>query len=64
MDRVPDSLAEATLVYGNRDECYERLCKMRDAGYTEAILEPYWIEKERLLEGVDLAGQIRSLFAG
>jgi hypothetical protein len=37
---------------------------MRDAGCTEAILEPYWIEKERLLEGVDLAGRIRSLFAG
>jgi hypothetical protein len=36
---------------------------MRDAGCAEAILEPYWIEKERLLEGIDVAGQIKLLLS-
>jgi len=61
MSRVPDRLAEATLVYGERTQCYEKLSRMREAGCMEAILEPYWIEKERLTEGIDVAGQIRSL---
>lgn len=63
-DKVLDSLAEETLVYGSASQCYERLTTMRDAGCDEIILEPYWIEKERILEGVDLAGRIKSLFAG
>lgn len=61
--RVPDRLAEATLVYGSVGECHERLGKMKDAGCTEVILEPYWIEKERILEGVDLAGKIKLRFS-
>ncbi len=63
VNKVPDKLADATLVYGSRDQCYEKLSRMRDAGCVEVILEPYWIEKERVLEGVDLAGQIKLLFA-
>lgn len=62
--KVSDQLAEDTLVYGSKTRCYEKLSKLRDAGCTEGILEPYWIEKERLLEGVDLAGQIKTLFSG
>ncbi len=73
-DNVTESLAEATLVYGTLDQCYERLCKMRDAGCEEAILEPYWIGSQndpnaepnwvgRVLEGVDMAGRIKSMFA-
>ncbi len=72
-DKVPDSLAEATLVYGTVEECYERLNRMKDAGCEEAILEPYWIGEQsdpnaepnwvgRVLEGVDKAGQIKSMF--
>lgn len=63
-DKVPDPLAEATLICGSASRCYEELAKMREAGCAEAILEPYWIEKERLLEGVDLAGRVRSMFVG
>jgi phthiodiolone/phenolphthiodiolone dimycocerosates ketoreductase len=61
-EKVPDSLAEATLVYGSVSQCYEKLSRMRDAGCSETILEPYWIEKERLIDGVDLAGRIKLLF--
>ncbi len=71
-DKVPDSLAEATLVYGSVDQCYERLNRMKDAGCEEAILEPYWIEDQtnpnaeptwvgRVLDAVDKAGQVRSM---
>jgi phthiodiolone/phenolphthiodiolone dimycocerosates ketoreductase len=63
VSKVPDQLAEATLVCGSKTECYEKLSRMRDAGCAEAILEPYWIEKEKLLEGVDTAGQIKLLFS-
>ena len=62
-EKVPDALAESTLVYGSVSQCYERLNKMRDAGCSEVILEPYWIEKERILDGVELAGRIKSLSA-
>ena len=62
-EKVSDGLAEGTLIYGNRTQCYERLSMMRDAGCAEAILEPYWIEKERRLEGIDIAGQIKSQFS-
>lgn len=63
LNKVPDHLAEATLIYGSKTQCFERLSRMRDAGCAEAILEPYWIEKERLLEGIDVAGQIRLLLS-
>lgn len=62
-DRIPDSLAEATLVCGNVSQCYERLIEMRDSGCAEAILEPYWIEKERIREGIEAAGKIKLWFA-
>ncbi len=63
VEKVPDSLAEATLIYGRESQCYERLSMLRDAGCAEAILEPYWIEKERLREGIDIAGQVKSQFS-
>lgn len=63
LNKVPDHLAEATLIYGSKTQCFEKLSRMKDGGCSEAILEPYWIEKERLLEAVDEAGQIKLLFS-
>jgi phthiodiolone/phenolphthiodiolone dimycocerosates ketoreductase len=72
-DKVPDSLAEETLVCGSLSQCYEKLSRMRDAGCAEAILEPYWIGDQsdpksqpnwvgRVLDGIDMAGRIKSMF--
>ena len=61
--KVPDSLAEATLVYGSVSQCYEKLSRMRDGGCAESILEPYWIEGERILDGIESAGWIKRVFA-
>jgi alkanesulfonate monooxygenase SsuD/methylene tetrahydromethanopterin reductase-like flavin-dependent oxidoreductase (luciferase family) len=72
-NQVPDALAESTLVYGSISQCYEKLCRMSDAGCAEAILEPYWIGDQsdpksqpnwvgRVLDGVEMAGRIKSMF--
>ena len=58
-DTVSDKLADSTLIYGNLTQCHERLSKMIEAGCAEIILEPYWIEKERITEAVNLAGRIK-----
>lgn len=64
VERVPDSLAEESLICGSKADCYEKLSKMKEAGCEEAVLEPYWIEKERIIEGIDIAGQIKSQLSG
>lgn len=55
---VPDELAEKTLVYGDIQDCLNRLSEFSKAGCDNVILEPYWIEKTRIGEAIGLAGTI------
>ncbi len=59
-DTVPDQLADATLVYGNRDMCVEKLMKFVEAGCKHIILEPYWIEPEGVMPAIDEASRIKA----
>jgi len=56
--RVPDGLADATIVYGGLDECLGRMARFVEAGCEHSILEPYWIGAERIAEAVELAGRL------
>lgn len=56
--RVPDALADATMAYGELDECLDRIAKFAEAGCEHLILEPYWIETRRIAEAVELAGRL------
>jgi phthiodiolone/phenolphthiodiolone dimycocerosates ketoreductase len=58
-EEVPNGLADLTIIYGDVDECIERVMRFREAGCLHIILEPYWIEEDRLLEAVELAGRIK-----
>jgi len=55
--RVPDKLADSTIVYGEVDGCVDRIAKFWEAGCRHIILEPYWIEKERIKEALKIAGR-------
>ncbi len=55
---VPDELAEKTLVYGDTRDCLDRLSEFSRAGCDHVILEPYWIEKDRIDEAIALAGTV------
>jgi len=56
-DKVPDSLADSTIVYGTVEQCIDRIAKFRDAGCRHMIFEPYWIEKDRINEALEIAGK-------
>lgn len=55
--RVPEAMAEATLVYGPPEACVERLADFAKAGCRHIILEPYWIESKRRREAIEVVGQ-------
>ncbi len=62
-DDVPDRLADATLLYGNPSDIVERLMKFVEAGCRHIILEPYWIEPDRIFPAIDAASEIRARLA-
>jgi phthiodiolone/phenolphthiodiolone dimycocerosates ketoreductase len=57
VNRVPDKLADSTIVYGGVEECIEKIARFREAGCCHMIFEPYWIEKDRRKEALDIAGR-------
>jgi alkanesulfonate monooxygenase SsuD/methylene tetrahydromethanopterin reductase-like flavin-dependent oxidoreductase (luciferase family) len=63
-DSVPDKLADATLIYGDRDNCVEKLMKFVEAGCKHIILEPYWIEPEGVMLAIDEASRIKASLLG
>ncbi|MCL7383682.1 MAG: LLM class flavin-dependent oxidoreductase [Thaumarchaeota archaeon] len=54
--QVPDNLADSTIIYGKIEECVDKIARFRDAGCGHMILEPYWIEKDKLREAIEIAG--------
>jgi phthiodiolone/phenolphthiodiolone dimycocerosates ketoreductase len=56
-ERVPDKLADSTIVYGASDECVEKIARFREAGCHHIIFEPYWIEKDKMKEALEIAGR-------
>lgn len=56
-NQVPDSFAESTIVYGRVEECVDRIARFWDAGCRHVVLEPYWIERDRLRMAVEIAGR-------
>lgn len=56
-ERVPDELADSTIIYGSAQECVERILKFREAGCKHIILEPFWIEKEKVKEALMILGK-------
>jgi alkanesulfonate monooxygenase SsuD/methylene tetrahydromethanopterin reductase-like flavin-dependent oxidoreductase (luciferase family) len=55
--QVPDSLADSTIIYGGVEECVERIARFGNAGSRHIVLEPYWIEKDRLRDAIEIAGR-------
>jgi hypothetical protein len=55
--QVPDSLADSTIIYGGVEECVERIARFGNAGCRHIVLEPYWIEKDRLRDAIEIAGR-------
>jgi phthiodiolone/phenolphthiodiolone dimycocerosates ketoreductase len=56
-NQVPDSLADSIIIYGGVEECVERVARFGDAGCRHMVLEPYWIEKDRLRDAIEIAGR-------
>ncbi|HIE19052.1 TPA: LLM class flavin-dependent oxidoreductase [Candidatus Bathyarchaeota archaeon] len=56
-NQVPDRLADSTIIYGDIEQCIDRIARFREAGCKHIILEPYWIEKERLNEALEMLGR-------
>jgi phthiodiolone/phenolphthiodiolone dimycocerosates ketoreductase len=56
-EKVPNKLAESTIIYGRPDECVEKIVRFGKAGCRHIILEPYWIEKDKLKEAIEIAGR-------
>lgn len=55
--KVPDNLAERTIIYGTVDECVDKIAKFMEAGCKHLIFEPYWIEKERMRKTIEITGE-------
>jgi phthiodiolone/phenolphthiodiolone dimycocerosates ketoreductase len=55
--KVPDELADSTIIYGEIKECIDRITRFREAGCRHIIFEPYWIEKEKIKEALKIAGR-------
>lgn len=58
-EKIPDRVADSTMIYGDVDGCIERFKSFMEVGCHHLILEPYWIERERLHEAIRIAGSIR-----
>jgi len=57
VERVPDSLADSTIIYGRAEQCIDRIARFADAGCRHMIFEPYWIEKDKVNEALEIAGK-------
>jgi phthiodiolone/phenolphthiodiolone dimycocerosates ketoreductase len=55
--KVPNELADSTLVYGEIENCIDRIARFMEAGCRHIIFEPYWIEKDKLQEAIKIAGR-------
>lgn len=55
-NKVPDNLADSTIVYGRVEECIDKISKIKEAGCHHIILEPYWIEKGKIKKAIEIAG--------
>jgi|Deesub1362B_J571_1020462.scaffolds.fasta_scaffold00004_170 phthiodiolone/phenolphthiodiolone dimycocerosates ketoreductase len=53
---IPNDLADETIVYGNAEDCVDKISRFYDAGCKHIILEPYWIERDRLFEAISITG--------
>lgn len=47
-NRIPNKLADATIIYGDIEDCVDKISKFKEAGCTHLILEPYWIENKKV----------------
>lgn len=56
-EKVPDKLADSAIIYGTPSECIEEIAEFREAGCHHIIFEPYWIEKDRMKEALEIAGR-------
>jgi len=56
-EKVPDKLADTTIIYGTAEECVEKIAKFREAGCRHMIFEPYWIEKDKLKEALEITSR-------
>lgn len=56
-NKVPDKLADSTIIYGSVEECVDKIARLKDAGCRHIILEPYWIEKDKLNEALEISGR-------
>lgn len=54
--KVPNTLADSTIIYGNVEECVDRIASFIEAGCRHIALEPYWIEKDRINDAIKIAG--------
>ncbi|MEM0443851.1 MAG: LLM class flavin-dependent oxidoreductase [Candidatus Caldarchaeum sp.] len=54
--KVPDTLADPTIIYGNVEECIDRIASFMEAGCHHIALEPYRIEKDRINDAIKTAG--------
>ena len=57
-EKVPDWLAEKTIIYGEKEECIDKIEKYQEAGCQHIILEPYWIERNKIKEAITKLGKI------
>jgi len=55
-EKVPDSLADSTIIYGRAEQCIDRIAKFADAGCRHMIFEPYWMEKDKVNKALEIAG--------
>jgi phthiodiolone/phenolphthiodiolone dimycocerosates ketoreductase len=55
--KVPDKFADSTIVYGEVDDCLDRIASFWEAGCRHIIFEPYWIEKEKIRKAIKIAGR-------
>ena len=55
--KVPNKLADSTLVYGEIEDCIDKIARFREAGCRHIIFEPYWIEKAKVKEALKIAGR-------
>jgi alkanesulfonate monooxygenase SsuD/methylene tetrahydromethanopterin reductase-like flavin-dependent oxidoreductase (luciferase family) len=62
-NKVPDYLADRTLIYGTVDKCIDRIGRFIDVGCRHIILEPYWMERDKVKRAIEVAGtKIRQYF--
>lgn len=59
--RIPDSVAEQTVLAGSPERCAERLREYAASGCTHAVLEPWWaLSPQEALEAVAAASAVRA----